>query len=386
MRTADGRIYLDHAATTPLAAEALEAMLPWFRDQFGNSETLYSEGAKARFAVESSREVVADALQVDPSEIYFTSGGTESNNWAVKGTAQYSGSARRHILISATEHKSVLESAASLQHLGFQIEHIPVNSNGVVEPEYLRTRINRDTCLVSVHHANNETGVIQPIAEIADVCRTNGTLLHVDAVQTFLKLTECSAAALGADLITLSAHKVYGPKGVGALWIRRGVPVLPHQCGGSQERGMRGGTLNVPGIVGFAAAVNRLKDRYADLAAVMAHIRSVLEDHLTADPAITVTAAQSERVPHITHLTVENLEAEPLLLSLDMEGVSVGAGSACSSGSTEPSHVLRAMGMPLERARGALRFSLGENTTEADAVEVAQTLHRIVPELRQLGI
>jgi cysteine desulfurase len=378
-------VYLDHAATTPVAPEVLAEMLPYFGEVYGNPATLYAAGAQAREAVEQARETIAEAIGADPEEICFTSGGTEADNWAIKGMAATAPSHRRHLLTTPVEHHAVLDPALGLKAQGYEVEFLSVNGEGMVEPEDVAGRIRDDTFLVSVMHANNEVGAIQPVAEIGAVCRARGVPFHTDAVQTFGKLP-VNARDMRADLMTLSAHKIYGPKGIGALYIRRGIRISPLLEGGEQERGRRAGTLNVPSIVGFGSAARlALAEREAESRRLTSLRDRLIETVLNGLSGVRLCGPRRERLPNNVHFCLSGVEGEPLLLALDMAGVCASAGSACTTGSTEPSHVLLAMGVPVEEARGALRMTLGRGTT-AEAVDyAAQRLIEAVRELRALG-
>lgn len=378
-------IYLDHAATTPTHPAVVEAMLPYFTTCYGNPATLYRVGAVAQDAVECARERVAAALNASPEEILFTSGGTESDNAAIRGIALAHSDRGRHLLTTPIEHHAVLEPMETLGRCGFSVELLPVDCEGRVDPDDVARRIRPDTILVSVMHANNEIGTVQPIAEIGALCRERGVLFHTDAVQTAGKLL-IDVRALSVDLLSLTAHKFYGPKGVGALYIRRGVRWTRFQDGGGQERGRRGGTLNVPGIVGLGVAIDlALRDREAEYQRLCGLRDYLIRRLMDAIPDVHLCGSREHRLPHNVHVCVDGVEGEPLLLGLDAAGVCVSAGSACSSGSTEPSHVLRAIGVPRDRARGALRMTLGRSTTQEALDYVVDTLAGIVRDLRRLG-
>ncbi len=378
-------VYLDYAAATPVAPEVLEAMLPYFGQVYANPATLYASGMQAREAVETAREMLADALNAAPDDIFFTSGGTEADNWAIKGMAQSAPVGRRHLLVSPIEHHAVLDPCLSLQKAGYSIEWLPVDSEGRVDPRDVAKRLREETLLVSVMHANNEVGTIQPIAEIGAFCREHGVPFHTDAVQTFGKLP-LDVRTMPIDLLTLSAHKIYGPKGVGALYIRRGTRLKPFLEGGEQERGRRAGTLNVPAIVGFGRATERIfAHREAENIRLTALRDRLIERVLTTIPDVTLTGSRTARLPNNVHFCFAGVEGETLLLALDAAGICASAGSACTTGSVEPSHVLLAMGISVERARGALRLSLGEETT-GEAIEyVSDRLAAVVNELRALA-
>jgi cysteine desulfurase len=377
-------IYMDHAATTPLDPRALEAMLPFFGRAYGNPASLYSLGAEARDAVDAARERIAEAIGAAPEEIHFTSGGTEADNWALKGMAAAAPEGRRHILTSSIEHHAVLDTARTLGRRGYEVEFLPVDAEGLVEPAEVASRIRTDTLLVSIMHANNEVGTIQPAVEIGALCRERGVPFHLDAVQTFGKLP-LDVRTLHASLVTLSAHKIYGPKGVGALYVRRGTKIESFFEGGEQEFGRRAGTLNVPGIAGFGKAVEAaLLDREEEQAR-LAGLRDRLITRATSETSgVYLNGSRERRLSNNIHLRVDGVEGESLLLSLDMAGIAASAGSACTSGSTEPSHVLLAMGIPVEQARGAIRLTLGRATNEEAVDYVADRLRETIGELRAL--
>ena len=389
-------IYLDHSATTPLAPAALEAMLPFFSQSFANPASLYGPGSEARSAVETAREAVAESIGAAPEEVYFTSGGTEANNWALKGAARASRSQPAHILTTQIEHSSVLEPAESLRASGCDVEFMPVNSEGILDPEEVARRIRPDTALVSVMTANNEVGSLQPIAEIGAICRERGVLLHSDAVQALGKIP-INVRSLHLDLASLSAHKLYGPKGVGALYVRRGAKIFSFMEGGEQERGRRAGTLNVPGIVGFGAAARLALESLQEETGRITELRDRLIDGIISTvpgarlsgPAPDSRPAAMDwaggRLPNNVHFCFEGVEGESLLLALDLAGICASAGSACSAGSTEPSHVLLAMGYSVERARGALRLTLGSSTTGEQIDYTLARLAETVGDLRSLS-
>jgi cysteine desulfurase len=369
-------IYLDHAATTPVSPEVVAAMSPYFSDLYGNPSSLHAAGVAAREAVEDARGAVAAAIDADPDEIYFTSGGTEADNWALKGAARAAHDGRNHVLVSAIEHSAVLRAADALCENGFSVERVPVGSDGVVEPSEVASRISNRTLLVSVMHANNEVGAVQAIDEIADVCAAREVPLHVDAVQSFGQIP-VNARHPGIRFLAVSGHKVYGPKGIGVLYARRGTRLGSLLDGGGQERGLRGGTLNVPGIVGFAEAVRQAMRVQSNEARRLENLR----DRLVAGvmdrvPVALVCGSRSSRLPNNAHFCFPGVEGESLVLALDAAGVCASAGSACTAGSIQPSHVLLAMGIPRDVARGGLRLTLGRSTT-AEAVDyVAEEIER----------
>jgi cysteine desulfurase len=370
-------IYLDHAATSPLRPEVLEAMLPYLREHHGNPSSIHASGRRARQGLDEARETIARLLGVKPREIVFTSGGTEADNLAVKGAA-WAGSAHgRHIVTSAVEHKAVLNAAAVLERQGFAVTYLPVDRYGRVDPADVAAAITDRTSLVSVQAANNEVGTIQPVAEIGAICRERRVPFHTDAVQ---------AAAFGvptpdawqASLVSLSAHKLGGPKGVGALYIRQGTPLLPQLSGGSQERQRRAGTEDVAGIAGFAAAMRLAADKPSD----PSPLRDRLIRGLLALPDVELTGHPTERLPNSASAVIAGVEGGDLVAALDLEGIEASTGSACTTGSVEPSHVLLAMGIDPQLAHGSLRLTLGPETTEADIDRTLTALEATVQRLR----
>jgi cysteine desulfurase len=380
----DYPIYLDHAATTAVVPEVVEAMLPYFTEYYGNPATLYSVGMAAREAVENARESVATMLNASPEEIVFTSGGTESDNAAIHAAVQADRS-RRHLLTLPIEHHAVLEPLETLAHQGYDLEILPVDSEGLVSPAELAKRIRPDTALVSIMHANNEIGTVQQIAVIGAICRAHGVLFHTDAVQTFGKLP-LDVRTMQIDMLSLTAHKFYGPKGCGALYVRRGIRFEKFMEGGQQEKGRRAGTLNVPGIVGLGKATDLARATMSEEGARLTELRDYLMAQLESRiPGVRINGSRTQRLPNNVSICVEGVEGEPMLLALDAAGICAAAGSACSSGSTEPSHVLKAIGVPRESARGALRLTLGRTTTYEALDYTVQTLASVVRNLRGLN-
>ncbi len=376
------RIYLDHAATTPMRAEVAAAMRPFLGPAFGNPSSLHADGQRARHALDDARDAVAEALGTDAAEITFTSGGTEANNAALVGLMLANRGRGDHLIVSSIEHEAVLNTARFLETLGFRVTCLPVDEWGRVSPDALADAITDRTVLVSVMHANNEVGTIQPIRALADLAHTRGVLMHTDAVQTFGQLP-VDVSALGADALTLSGHKIGGPKGVGALYVRSGVSIEPWLHGGAQERGRRAGTENVPGIVGLAAATRMIIAERAALAARLTRLRDgMIKELQTRIFGLVLNGPPTERLPNNVNVSLPHGDAEALLLSLDMAGVSASSGSACTSGSLEPSRVLTAMGLPEWRVRGALRLTLGRDTTEDELCRAADILAGIAARQR----
>ncbi len=378
-------IYLDHASTTPADPEVVEVMRPWFDEAYGNPSTVYSLGLAAAQAVQEARESVAAGLGAQPEEIYFTSGGTESDNWAVLGAADAQNKKGRHLITSAVEHHAVLETMEYLEKRGYEISRIPVDSGGLVDPDEVRRAIRADTVLVSVMHANNEVGTIQPLAEIGRVTREAGVLFHTDAVQTAGKLP-LDVDTLGVDMLSLSGHKFYGPKGVGVMYLRKRARITPLLHGGGQERNRRAGTHNVPGIVGLAKALDISQIRMAEDATREAELRDRLWDGLRYNiVGIHLNGHPTERLANNLNVRLDGIEGESMILMLDMEGICVSSGSACTTGSLEPSHVLLALGIPAEHAHGSLRVTLGRSTTAEDIDHFIEVFPPIVDRLRQMS-
>jgi cysteine desulfurase len=379
------RIYLDHNATTPVAPEVIDRMTAVLREDYGNPSSVHHYGQRAKALLDEARSAVASLLHVDPSEVVFTSGGTESDNMAIRGAAEaLEPTGRRHLIASAIEHEAVINTLRSLSRRGWNVTFLPVNQSGIVDPEALRAALTDDTALVSIMHANNEIGTIQPVAALARIAKARGALFHTDAVQSAGKIP-VDARALGVDLLSLSAHKMYGPKGAGALWVRRGLRLLPLLTGGKHERSRRAGTENVTGIVGLGTAATLAASKSEIEAVRVAALRDRLEQRVLASVEGTaVNGERSARVPNTTNISFDRVEAESLLIALDLEGVAVSTGSACSSGTLEPSHVLKAMGFPAHRTQNSIRFSLGSGNTEAEIDHVAGVLPRVVEKLRAL--
>jgi cysteine desulfurase len=374
-------IYLDHAATTPLSEPARAAMEPFLGERYGNASSVHAPGREARKAVDEARERVAAAVGARPEEVVFTSGGTEADNLAVKGAAWHGREQGRDgVVVSEIEHHAVLDPARWLARQGFRVSEADADADGVVRADRLAGSIDRRTAIVSVMWANNEVGSIQPVSEIAALAEAAGAIFHSDAVQAVPWL---DVDAARADLMTLSAHKLGGPKGVGALIVRRGVKIQPLLHGGGQEREVRSGTYNVAGIVGFGAAIEHWTTNRGASAARVGSLRDRLEDAITARlTGVRVDAANAERLPNNLHLAIEGIDGESLILLLDAAGIAASQGSACSSGAAEPSHVLAAMGLPRDLAKGALRLTLGPETTRDDIDRAAEAVVSSVERLR----
>jgi cysteine desulfurase len=379
------RIYLDHNATTPVAPPVIERMTTVLRDEFGNPSSVHHFGQRAKATLDEARSAVAALVGGDPSEIVFTGSGTESDNFAIRGAAEaLEATGRRHVIATTIEHEAVLNTLKALARRGWTTTLLPVDQSGIVSPEALDAAMTDQTALVSVMHANNEIGTIQPIAQIARIAKARGALVHTDAVQSAGKIA-IDAKALGVDLLSISAHKFYGPKGTGALWIRRGVRLQPLLTGGKHERNRRAGTENVAGIAGMGVAAQLAREKMAGEAVRLAALRDRLEDGiLRGVPGTAINGARSPRVPNTTNVSFDRVEAESLLIALDLQGIAVSTGSACSSGTLEPSHVLKAMGFPPHRTQNSIRFSLGAANTEDDIDRVIAVLPAVVEKLRSL--
>jgi cysteine desulfurase len=379
------RVYFDYNATTPPFPEVSDAVAAATRDLFGNPSSVHHFGQQAKSALDDARSAVATLLHADPSEIVFTSGGTESDNAAIRGAAEaLEPSGKRHVIASAIEHEAVLNTLKALSRRGWRTTIVPVDRSGIVSPDRVREAMSADTAIVSVMHANNEIGTIQPIADISRIAHEGGALMHTDAVQTVGKIP-VDVRALGVDLLALSAHKFNGPKGAGALFVKRGARMHPILTGGKHERNRRAGTENVAAIVGLAVAARlAIAHMTAETARVVA-LRDRLEQGILVTITGTIVNGEAPRVPNTTNISFDRIEAESLLIALDLEGIAVSTGSACSSGTLEPSHVLRAMGFSAHRAQNSLRFSLGRFSTDAEVDRVLDVIPRVVEKLRNVA-
>ena len=379
------RAYFDHNATTPPAAEVVEAVARALSEDFGNASSVHHFGQRAKALLDDARTAIGQLIGAEPAEIVFTSGGTESDNLALRGAAEaLEATGRRHIITTSIEHEAVLNTVKALAKRGWTATLLPVDATGVVAPASLAAAITRETAIVSVMHANNEIGTIQPIADLAAIAHEHGALMHTDAVQSAGKIP-VDVRALGVDLLTVSAHKFNGPKGAGALWIRRGTRLVATMTGGKHERNRRGGTENVPGIAGMGVAARLAKNKLATDAPRIAALRDRLEAGILAAVAGTlVNGARDARVPNTSNISFDGVEAESLLIALDLEGFAVSTGSACSSGTLEPSHVLRAMNLPSHRTQNSIRFSLGSGNTEEQVDSLIAKLPGVVSKLRSL--
>jgi cysteine desulfurase len=379
------RVYFDYNATTPPTPEVIDAVAAAARDLFGNPSSVHYYGQQAKALMDDARSAVAALIHGEPSEVVFTSGGTEADNFAIRGVADaFEGTSKRHLVTSGIEHEAVLNTVKALVKRGWKVSTIPIDQSGIVDAARVRELVTSETALVSVMHANNEIGTIQPVADIAAIAHEHGALFHTDAVQSAGKIL-VDVRHLGADLVALSAHKLNGPKGVGALWIKRGTRVHAILTGGKHERNRRAGTENVPGIAGFGVAATQAIGKLPTEGARLAALRDRLEQGiLKAVPGTAVNGLRSARVPNTTNISFDRVEAESLLIALDLEGIAVSTGSACSSGTLEPSHVLRAMGFSAHRTQNSLRFSLGLYSTPEEVDRVIAVLPGLVEKLRGL--
>jgi len=378
-------VYMDHAATTPVRPEVVEAMLPYFSERYGNPSSLYALAREAKGAVEEARGQVASAIGAEPEEIFFTSGGTESDNWAIKGVAAGLRKRGDHIITSSIEHSAVIHPCRELEKEGFQVTYLPVDEFGRVDPGAVEDAITDATILISVMAANNEIGTIQPVAEIGRIAHDRGVLFHTDAVQA-IGAFPVDVDAIGADLLALTAHKFGGPKGAGALYVRKRTRIATLMEGGAQERGRRAGTENVPGIVGLGRAIELAVAGMPRNATRIAGMRDrMIREILDAIPDTRLNGHPTERLPNNVNIAFRYVEGESILLLLDSLGISASSGSACTSASLEPSHVLLAIGLPHEIAHGSLRLTLGQDTTEDDVDHVLSVLPGVIKRLREMS-
>ncbi|MDY6854788.1 MAG: cysteine desulfurase NifS [Thermodesulfobacteriota bacterium] len=379
------RIYIDHNATTPLHSEVLDAMLPFLKDNFGNPSSIHWAGRDVKMHIEEGRERVATLLNASPSEVIFTSGGSESDNLAIKGIAFALKEKGNHIITTQVEHPAVLNTCQYLESIGFSVTYLPVNRDGMIELDELKESVYDKTILITIMYANNETGVIFPLKEIGDITAFKGIVFHTDAVQAVGKIP-IDVRALNIDLLSISAHKLYGPKGMGALYIKKGIEPIPLIHGGHHENSIRAGTENTPGIVGLGKAceiANRdIESQTADLTRLRDRLYIGIKDSVRN---VVLNGHPTKRLPSTLNLSFEFIEGESLLMNLDLEGIAVSSGSACTSGSVEPSHVLTAMGVPLEVAQSSIRFSLGRGNTEEDIEYVIGVIQEIVNRLRSIS-
>lgn len=378
-------IYLDNAATTKTAPEVVEKMLPYFTENYGNPSSIYGLGGKAKKAVDEARETIAKNLGAKTQEIYFTAGGSESDNWALQATARAYGEKGKHIITSAIEHHAILHTCRELERQGFEITYLPVDENGLVSPAAVEEAIREDTILISIMFANNEIGTIQPIAEIGAIAKKHKVLFHTDAVQAFGQIP-IHVEEMHIDMLSASGHKLNGPKGIGFLYIRQGVKIRSFIQGGQQERGRRAGTENVPGIVGIGCATARAFSIMEEKTKQEIALREYLIDRiLTEIPYSRLNGARENRLPNNVNISFEFIEGESLLILLDGKGICASSGSACTSGSLDPSHVLLAIGLPHEKAHGSLRLTLSEENTKEEMDYVVDNLKQIVDRLRSMS-
>jgi len=378
-------IYFDHAATTPVNPEVLEAMIPFFTAKFGNPSTIYSYGRESKKYVEDARDKVAKALGAQSKEIFFTGSGTEADNWAIKGTAYANRKKGNHIITTSIEHHAVLHACNYLEKEGFEVTYLPVDKDGLVDPEQVREAIKPETILISIMYANNEIGTIQSISEIGQIAKEKGILFHTDAVQAVGNI-DVNVENLNVDLLSLAAHKFYGPKGVGALYIRRGTKITPFMHGGAQERGRRASTENVPGIVGLGKAIEMATVNLEENIKYVKGLRErIIDEVLSTIPYVRLNGHREKRLPGNVNFSFEFIEGESLLLMLDMKGIAASSGSACTSGSLDPSHVLLAIGLSHEIAHGSLRISIGPENTNEEVDYLLDVLPEIVERLREMS-
>ncbi len=378
-------VYMDNAATTRVKKEVLEEMLPYFTENYGNPSSIYTLGSKSKNAIEIARERVAKAINADPKEIFFTAGGSEADNWAIKGVAFANRNKGNHIITSKIEHHAVLHTCEYLERQGFKVTYLDVDEYGIVDLEQLKEAITEDTILITIMFANNEIGTIQPIKEIGQIAKEHGIYFHTDAVQAVGHI-KIDVDELNIDLLSMSAHKFYGPKGVGALYIRKGVKIDSLITGGGQERSRRAGTENVPAIVGMGKAIELAYENLEENNEKLIRLRDRLIKKVFDNiDYVRLNGHPTKRLPGNVNLCFEFIEGESMLLSLDMEGIAASSGSACTSGSLEPSHVLLAIGLPHEIAHGSLRLTLGDYNTEEEVDYVVEKLTEIVSRLREMS-
>ncbi|MBQ9956755.1 MAG: cysteine desulfurase NifS [Ruminococcus sp.] len=378
-------VYADNAATTQVSEEVLNAMLPYFREGYGNASSIYAMGREAKKAVELAREKVAQAIGADASEIYFTSCGSEADNWAVKGICErLAKKGKKHIITSVFEHHAILHTCQDMEKKGFEVTYLPIDGNGLVSPEDVKNALREDTALVTIMFANNEIGTIQPIAEIASVCKEKGVIFHTDAVQAVGNV-EIDVHAMGIDMLSLSGHKIHAQKGVGALYVRKGIALPNLLHGGAQERNKRAGTENVPAIVGLGKAIEIACGNIPAKREKVTAMRNRLIDGILKLSHTRLNGDRDKRLPGNCNISIEGIEGESLLLLLDMNGICASSGSACTSGSLDPSHVLLALGLKHEVAHGSLRLSIDENTTDEDIDYILQVVPMVVERLRAMS-
>lgn len=378
-------VYADNAATTQVSEEVLNAMMPYFRTEYGNASSIYAMGRSAQKAVEEARAKVAKAIGADPSEIFFTSCGSESDNWALRGVCEkLAPKGKKHIVTTVFEHHAILHTCKALEKMGYEVTYVPVSDKGIVAPEDIKNAIREDTAIVSVMYANNEIGTIQPISEIAAVCKEKNVIFHTDAVQAVGHI-EIDVHKQGIDLLSLSGHKIHAQKGIGAIYMRKGI-VLPNLInGGAQERNRRAGTENVPAIVGLGRAIELATADIAEKAEIITARRNRIIDGILQLPHTRLNGDREKRLPGNVNISIEGIEGESLLLMLDMNGICASSGSACTSGSLDPSHVLLSLGLKHEVAHGSLRLSIDENTSDEDVDYILEVVPKVVERLRSMS-
>lgn len=378
-------IYADNAATTKVSEPVLKAMMPYFTEQYGNASSIYELGRSAKKALETARETVAKSIGAEPSEIYFTSCGSESDNWAIRSVCErLAAKGKKHIITSVFEHHAILHTCQALEKNGFEVTYLPVYENGIVKPEDVKNAIREDTAIVTIMYANNEIGTIQPVEEIAAICREKGVIFHTDAVQA-VGHVKIDVHAQGIDMLSISGHKIHAQKGVGALYVRKGIPMTNLIYGGAQERNKRAGTENLPAIVGFAKAMELANTDIEERGRKTAVLRDRLIEGILKLPRTRLNGDREKRLPGTVNISIEGVEGESLLLMLDMNGICASSGSACTSGSLDPSHVLLALGLKHEVAHGSLRLSINEDTTDEDVDYILEVVPKVVNRLRDMS-
>ena len=378
-------VYADNAATTKVSKPVLDVMMPYFTEEYGNASSIYALGRSAKKALETARETVAKAIGAETSEIYFTSCGSESDNWAIRSVCErLAAKGKKHIVTSVFEHHAVLHTCQALEKLGFEVTYLPVYKNGIVKTEDVKNAIREDTALVTIMYANNEIGTIQPVEEIATVCREKGVLFHTDAVQA-MGHVKIDVHAQGIDMLSLSGHKIHAQKGIGALYVRKGIPVTNLIFGGAQERNRRAGTENLPAIAGFAKAMEIASTDIEKRAEKTAKQRDRLIEGILKLPRTRLNGDPVKRLPGTVNISIEGVEGESLLLMLDLNGICASSGSACTSGSLDPSHVLLALGLKHDVAHGSLRLSIGDETTDEDIDYILEVVPKVVKRLRDMS-
>lgn len=378
-------IYADNAATTKVSEPVLQAMMPYFTEQYGNASSIYELGRSAKKALETARETVAKSIGAEPSEIFFTSCGSESDNWAIRSVCErLAAKGKKHIITSVFEHHAILHTCQAMEKNGFEVTYLPVYENGIVKPEDVKNAIREDTAIVTIMYANNEIVTIQPVEEIAAICKEKGVIFHTDAVQA-VGHVKIDVHAQGIDMLSISGHKIHAQKGVGALYVRKGIPMTNLIYGGAQERNRRAGTENIPAIVGFAKAMELANTDIEERGRKTAVLRDRLIEGILKLPRTRLNGDREKRLPGTVNISIEGVEGESLLLMLDMNGICASSGSACTSGSLDPSHVLLALGLKHEVAHGSLRLSINEDTTDEDVDYILEVVPKVVNRLRDMS-